>query len=88
MVNNKPKDFKPRTYKLKNGRWTVFDGLCKGCGLCTYICPFGGLEFSKKNVGIYSTPSVEVNTSKCKLCGNCQQICPESAIIVEAKKSG
>jgi 2-oxoglutarate ferredoxin oxidoreductase subunit delta len=86
MVKNKPKDFKPRTYKVKNGYWTVFDGLCKGCGLCLSVCPFGGIEFSSKDSGIYSTPGVKVNVEKCEICGNCQQICPESAIAVESKK--
>jgi len=79
------KNFKGRNYKIKNGRWTVFDGLCKGCGLCREICSTQAIEFSKDNLGIYSTPSVRVDSKKCKLCGLCQQICPEGAIKVGIK---
>lgn len=77
------KDFKPRIFKINNNKWVIFDGLCKGCGLCKAICPFGGIEFSKDNKGVYSTPSVSVNPSKCKLCGSCAQVCPDNAIKLE-----
>lgn len=81
----KNRDFKPRSYSIKNGTWTIFDGLCKGCGLCVNTCPFAGIEFTKDKLGVYSTPSVKVNPKNCKACRLCEQICPDSAIKIEIK---
>lgn len=79
------KNFKQRSYKVQEGLWTVFDGLCKGCNLCKVFCPLRAIESSKDHFGIYTTPGVLVNPKKCKLCGFCAQICPDSAIKVEIK---
>lgn len=77
------KNFQPKDYKDKKKKVTVFHGLCKGCGLCIEKCPFKAIKFSKKDLGVYSTPSVEVDISKCTSCGICETTCPDCALKVE-----
>ncbi len=79
------KDFKPKTFQDKNKKVVVFHGLCKGCGLCVVKCPFGAIQFSPKDLGVYSTPSVEIDLTKCTACGLCETTCPDSALKVEKK---
>ena len=78
---------KKRSYKINaKTTWTIDDGLCKGCGLCIANCPLSGLEFSKDDLGVYSTPAVKVKPENCKVCRQCEQICPDSAIKIISKK--
>lgn len=79
------KDFKPKTFKDDQKKATVFLGLCKGCGLCIENCPQKGIIFSKKDVGVYSTPSVEFDLKRCQNCKICENICPDCAIKIEKK---
>ncbi len=37
-------------------------------------------------LGVYGTPSVEINSPECIACGTCQTFCPDTAIAVERKK--
>ncbi len=65
------------------GRWSVFPGLCKGCGLCIEKCPTKIIEWSKA-LGIYGTPAVRLNEAdKCIACKMCQIVCPDCAISVD-----
>ncbi len=77
-------EFKPRTLELQKATWTVFPGLCKGCGLCIEKCPKKCIAWSKV-LGVYGTPSVE-STDECIGCGICQMVCPDTAINVVRKK--
>jgi len=77
--------FKARTLELEKGFWTVFPGLCKGCGLCIQKCPKKCLAWSDV-LGVYGTPSIEPN-DECIACGICQMVCPDCAIVVEKKKN-
>ena len=77
------KDFKPKEFKDSQKTITVFHGLCKGCGLCIIQCPQKAIRFSKTDLGVYNTPTVEINLNKCKKCSTCQLTCPDSAIKVE-----
>ncbi len=76
-------EFKPRTLQLEKADWTVFPGLCKGCGLCIEKCPVKCIAWSKV-LGVYGTPSVEAN-DECIACGICQMVCPDCAINVVKK---
>lgn len=78
------KNFKPKITKVKKGSWTVFLGLCKGCGLCLEKCPAKALSFSPKK-GVYNQSAPKVNPKKCNLCGICETICPDCAIRVDKK---
>ena len=76
-------NFKPKKFS-KNGKTVVvFHGLCKGCGLCIEKCPFKAISYSEKELGVYSTASVEIDMEKCTACGICQITCPDMALRVE-----
>jgi len=77
--------FKPRTLDLEQGFFTLFPGLCKGCGLCREKCPKQCIAWSNV-LGVYGTPTVEAN-DECIACGICQRVCPDCAIHIEKKKT-
>ncbi|MFZ5899270.1 MAG: 4Fe-4S binding protein [Bacillota bacterium] len=77
--------FEPITHKVPKGSFTVFPGLCKGCGLCIQKCPKQCLNWSKV-LGVYGTPSVEP-TDACISCGICATVCPDVAILIERDRA-
>lgn len=57
---------------------------CKGCGLCTQVCPKGDLvqmseEFNSKG---YRTSKFVDPEKKCIGCAFCANMCPDVAITV------
>jgi len=57
---------------------------CKGCGLCTVVCPSSILKIDHKRVNVKGYQPVAVtDMSQCIGCGNCAQMCPDSAITVK-----
>lgn len=48
--------------------------ICKGCGVCTHVCPAGALSVDEK--------AVLFDYKKCIRCYCCQEMCPEGAIKV------
>lgn len=80
------KDFNPKEQKDNQKKITVFKGLCKGCGVCIEKCPQEAISFSEEDVGVYSTPTVEIDLRKCNACGICEFICPDCALKVEKQK--
>lgn len=76
-------DFKPKSFADSEKKIVVFHGLCKGCGLCLEKCPQKAISFSKSDLGVYNTPTIEIHLNKCNSCGICEIICPESAIKLE-----
>ncbi len=70
----------------KKAVFTLFTGLCKGCGLCTQKCPVKTLDWSE-TLGVYGTPAVQPkNADDCTGCGMCAMVCPDCAITIERKK--
>ena len=69
----------------RRGKVIVFHGLCKGCGLCIEKCPQKAISYSQKDVGVHSTPTVEIDMKKCNRCGICEIICPDSALRITKK---
>lgn len=57
---------------------------CKGCGICIIKCPPKCLKFGK-TLGVYGTPTPDIDIEACITCGNCFTFCPDSAIRVEKK---
>ncbi len=57
---------------------------CKGCGLCTEVCPKGIVEIQKhkRNEKGYYT-AVCTDDGKCISCALCAMMCPDCAIRVE-----
>ena len=79
------KDYRPKTFQSGNKKATVFRDLCKGCGLCIERCPGKAIAWSK-DLGAYSTPSVDINLDNCVSCGICELNCPDFAIKIEKDK--
>jgi 2-oxoglutarate ferredoxin oxidoreductase subunit delta len=77
-------DFQPKEFSNGEKRVTVFRGLCKGCGLCIERCPVKAISWSK-DLGVYSTPSVDIDLNKCISCKVCEVNCPDFAVKVEKK---
>ena len=77
--------YKLYTLEGEKGTFTLFSGLCKGCGLCMEKCPQKCISWSK-NLGVYGTPSTEADMEKCIACGICASVCPDCAIAIVKKK--
>lgn len=60
---------------------------CKGCLLCTTVCPEGLLapsqDFNSKG---YKVVQQEAGSEECKGCAFCAEICPDYAITVYKTK--
>lgn len=68
---------------MSKARVEINTDLCKGCELCTIMCPVKVLEMEKVNMnekGYY--PAAAVHPEKCTGCANCAIMCPDSAIKV------
>jgi 2-oxoglutarate ferredoxin oxidoreductase subunit delta len=77
------------------GRIEIDRERCKGCGLCTTVCPTQRIEISQElnATGYYPASFKEVDTTdaesiKCTGCAMCATMCPDIAIEVyrEEKK--
>ncbi|MEG0615658.1 MAG: 4Fe-4S binding protein [Oscillospiraceae bacterium] len=65
-------------------KMTVNFDHCKGCGLCTTVCPKKIVEIqkTKRNPKGYFT-STCTDQSACIGCAMCAMMCPDCAITVE-----
>ena len=58
--------------------------LCKGCGLCTDVCPVGILELDPDVITAKGYhPAHCTDENKCTGCATCATMCPDVAITVE-----
>lgn len=76
------KSFQDKTWQDNKKSFTNFRGLCKGCGICIYLCPKKCIKYSK-DLGYYKTPAVEVEIEKCIACFICERSCPDCAIKIQ-----
>lgn len=53
---------------------------CKGCNICTKICPYDAIDMSKKKSfrGFY----FPIENGKCTACRQCVYACPDFALSV------
>lgn len=57
---------------------------CKGCELCTSVCPKKILEISKDKLNNKGYNPVDIiDMDKCISCAMCAKICPDCVIKVE-----
>ncbi|MBQ2767094.1 MAG: 4Fe-4S binding protein [Clostridia bacterium] len=58
--------------------------LCKGCGLCTQVCPKKILILSPDTLNAKGYHPAEVtDMDKCIACAMCATMCPDTVIRVE-----
>ena len=65
-------------------RIVIREERCKGCLLCTTVCPKGIIRqadrFNQQGYKVAEVP--EEDMDKCTACTSCAQICPDFAITV------
>jgi 2-oxoglutarate ferredoxin oxidoreductase subunit delta len=69
---------------MAKGRIEIDEALCKGCELCTMVCPQDVIEMAMDRLtskGYHPAELVDPE-SKCTGCTICAVICPEAAITV------
>jgi 2-oxoglutarate ferredoxin oxidoreductase subunit delta len=64
-------------------RIVVNQDRCKGCGLCTLVCPHDLVQISETfNVKGYRPTAFVDPDGQCIGCANCATMCPDVAIAV------
>jgi len=69
---------------MASGRIVVDEDLCKGCELCTTVCPVGVIHMAAdrfNSKGYHPAELVDPDV-KCTGCAICATICPDAAITV------
>jgi len=69
---------------MARGRIVVNEDLCKGCELCTTVCPVDVLHMATNRFtskGYHPAELVDPD-GKCTGCAICATICPDAAITV------
>lgn len=63
---------------------TVSEDICKGCGLCTTVCPQKIMQLDQKKLNKKGYhPAHITDETKCTGCTMCAIMCPDIAIVVE-----
>ena len=63
--------------------------LCKGCELCTTVCPQEIVKMDRVETNARGYhPAGVIDMSRCTACGNCARFCPDSVIAVERVDQG
>lgn len=57
--------------------------VCKGCELCTTVCPKGIIKMSERINSSGYRPAEVKEMDKCIGCAFCATICPDVVITVE-----
>ena len=65
-------------------RIEIDESYCKGCALCTQVCPHGLLEMSTQLNAQGFMPAFipKAKMVNCTACALCARICPDAAISV------
>jgi len=69
---------------MAKGRIVVSEALCKGCELCTTVCPKDVIHMAQDRLtprGYHPAALVDPQ-GECTGCGICAVICPDVAITV------
>jgi 2-oxoglutarate ferredoxin oxidoreductase subunit delta len=66
------------------GRVNFDENKCKGCELCTTVCPVKIVLMDKERINVKGYhPATVKEMDKCIACGSCAKICPDVVIKVE-----
>lgn len=66
------------------GRVTFDVNRCKGCELCTTMCPVKIIVMDKTGINVKGYyPATVKEMDKCTGCASCARICPDCVITVE-----
>ncbi|MGB7605276.1 MAG: 4Fe-4S binding protein [Lutisporaceae bacterium] len=66
------------------GRVSFDENRCKGCELCTTVCPVKIVTMDRERINIKGYhPATIKEMEKCTACGSCAKICPDVVIKVE-----
>lgn len=66
------------------GTVTFDSDRCKGCELCTTVCPVDIIVMDTERINKKGyNPATVTDPGKCIACGNCAMICPDLVIRVE-----
>ena len=57
----------------------IDEDLCRGCGLCVYVCPYGAIEVVETENG----PKAKITEVSCKGCGVCAATCYRRALRIK-----
>jgi 2-oxoglutarate ferredoxin oxidoreductase subunit delta len=64
-------------------RIVIDEGRCKGCALCTHVCPFDLVRIAEHfNAKGYQPAEFVDPRQQCTACANCATMCPDLAITV------
>ena len=63
--------------RLKNITAQVDESLCRGCGQCLEVCPFGAIEVVGEDEERRKATIIEIH---CQGCGTCLSVCPTGAV--------
>ncbi len=58
----------------------VDESICRGCGYCVEVCPYGAIELEEVNQMGHMVQVAKVNEALCKGCGACVAACFSGAI--------
>ncbi len=68
---------------MAKGRIEVDEELCKGCELCTFVCPQNVIEMGNFYNAKGYKPAVLVDPdNRCTGCTLCAMVCPDAVITV------
>jgi 2-oxoglutarate ferredoxin oxidoreductase subunit delta len=70
-------------------RIVIDEGRCKGCALCTHVCPHNLVHIATRfNSKGYQPAEFVDPESECTACANCATMCPDLAITVYRTSPG
>jgi 2-oxoglutarate ferredoxin oxidoreductase subunit delta len=69
---------------MAKGKVTFNEDICKGCELCTTVCPVKIIIMDKTKINAKGYhPATVSDPEKCIGCASCATICPDTVIKVE-----
>ncbi|MDK2926451.1 MAG: 2-oxoglutarate ferredoxin oxidoreductase subunit delta [Bacillota bacterium] len=67
---------------MARGKVVFNEDRCKGCGLCTTVCPNKILALGDKINKLGYHPATSTDPDKCTGCALCARMCPDCVIEV------